>query len=98
MASFATPALLYRRMTGNQRFRGTAGGGRLAVRCEPMGRVDGISLHHGDRCARFTNGCMVYLDDIGDYSTNAPIMDRHGEHYVSDVDAGVAVEEIVIAG
>ena len=41
---------------------------------------------------------MVYLDDIGDYSTNAPIMDRHGEHYVSDVDAGVAVEEIVIAG
>ena len=40
-----------------------------------MGRVDGISLHHGDRCARFTNGRMVYHDDIGDYSTNEPIMD-----------------------
>lgn len=42
MTSFATQALLYRRMTGDE---------------------------------RFNTGRMVYHDDLGDYSTNEPIMD-----------------------
>jgi hypothetical protein len=35
----------------------------------------GIALHHGDPYAAFNTGFIVYHDDIGDYSTNEPIMD-----------------------
>jgi hypothetical protein len=35
----------------------------------------GISLHHADPYAAFNTGFIVYHDDIGDYSTNEPIMD-----------------------
>lgn len=35
----------------------------------------GISLHEPDEYAPFNTGFIVYHDDIGDYSTNEPIMD-----------------------
>ena len=35
----------------------------------------GISLHEPDEYARFNTGFIVYHDDLGDYSTNEPIMD-----------------------
>src|SRR6266540_4188768 len=35
----------------------------------------GIALHEADEYAPFNNGFIVYHDDIGDYSTNEPIMD-----------------------
>ncbi len=35
----------------------------------------GISLHNPDEYARFNTGRIVYHDDLGDYSTNEPIMD-----------------------
>jgi endoglucanase len=35
----------------------------------------GISLHDPDEYAPFNNGFIVYHDDVGDYSTNEPIMD-----------------------
>lgn len=35
----------------------------------------GLALHHADAYARFNTGRMVYHDDLGDYSTNEPIMD-----------------------
>ncbi len=35
----------------------------------------GISLHEPDEYARFNTGFIVYHDDVGDYSTNEPIMD-----------------------
>ena len=35
----------------------------------------GIALHAPDEYARFNTGFIVYHDDIGDYSTNEPIMD-----------------------
>jgi endoglucanase len=121
MTSFATQAMLYRRMTGDQRFRrheqaaldwlfganpwGTsmvvgypAGGvwardphsavaARLGVDKQLGGLLDGpvyrsiyqnlkgIALHQPDEYARFNTGRMVYHDDLGDYSTNEPIMD-----------------------
>lgn len=121
MASYATQALLYRRMTGDQRFRafeqaaldwlfganpwgvsmivGYPNGGvtakdphsvvavRLGVETQLGGMLDGpvyatiyrslrgISLHQPDEYARFNTGRMVYHDDLGDYSTNEPIMD-----------------------
>ena len=123
MTSFATQALLYRRMTGDSTLsRVRAGRARLAVRHESVGRLDGdrlsarrrvrrtiriprwrrtarrgdscsagcstdrctgpsienlkgIALHDADEYARFNTGRMVYHDDIGDYSTNEPIMD-----------------------
>ena len=37
--------------------------------------LKGIALHHVDAYARFNTGRMVYHDDLGDYSTNEPIMD-----------------------
>ena len=37
--------------------------------------LKGISLHQPDEYARFNTGCIVYHDDLGDYSTNEPIMD-----------------------
>jgi endoglucanase len=35
----------------------------------------GISLHDPDEYAHFNTGFIVYHDDVGDYSTNEPIMD-----------------------
>jgi endoglucanase len=121
MASFATQAVLYRRMTGDQRFRAdeqaaidwlfganpwgtsmmigyphdgvsartphSAHADRLGVQVLLGGLLDGpvyrsiyanlrgITLHHADELARFNTGFIVYHDDIGDYSTNEPIMD-----------------------
>jgi endoglucanase len=37
--------------------------------------LKGIGLHHADAFAEFNTGFIVYHDDIGDYSTNEPIMD-----------------------
>lgn len=121
MTSFATQALLYRRMTGDARFReyeqaaidwlfgtnpwgvsmviGYPNDGRWArdphsvhaMRFGPMvllgGLLDGpvyrsiyanlrgIHLAQPDEYARFNTGFIVYHDDVGDYSTNEPIMD-----------------------
>jgi len=35
----------------------------------------GISLHDPDEYSPFNTGFIVYHDDVGDYSTNEPIMD-----------------------
>ena len=121
MASFATQAILYRRMTGDSRFReyeqaaidwlfganpwGTsmmigypnagswahdphsAHASKLGVSVLLGGLLDGpvyrsiyqnlrgIRLVNPDEYARFNTGFIVYHDDIGDYSTNEPIMD-----------------------
>ncbi|HEX2722703.1 MAG TPA: glycoside hydrolase family 9 protein, partial [Gemmatimonadaceae bacterium] len=120
MASFATQAYLYRRMTGDTRFReyesaaldwllganpwgvsmiiGLPQSGRYArdphsVIAKELklqltgGLLDGpvyksiyknllgISLHDADEYADFNTGFIVYHDDVGDYSTNEPIMD-----------------------
>jgi endoglucanase len=121
MTSFATQAMLYRRMTGDQRFReyeqaaldwllGTNPWGvsmvigwpndgvwardphsavakQLGVDKILGGLLDGpvyrsiyqslrgIALHDPDEYERFNTGFIVYHDDIGDYSTNEPIMD-----------------------
>jgi endoglucanase len=121
IVSFATQAMLYRRMTGDQRFRaheqaaidwlfGTNPWGTSMVIGYPhdartardphsavaarlgvdkllgglldgpvyrsiYGNLKGISLHDADEYARFNTGRIVYHDDIGDYSTNEPIMD-----------------------
>jgi endoglucanase len=121
MTSFATQALLYRRMTGDTRFRefeqaaidwlfganpwgvsmviGYPNGGNWArdphsvhaFRFGPQvllgGLLDGpvyrsiyqnlrgIRLHKPDEYAAFNTGFIVYHDDLGDYSTNEPIMD-----------------------
>ncbi len=37
--------------------------------------LKGISLHDADEYAPFNTGFIVYHDDMGDYSTNEPIMD-----------------------
>jgi hypothetical protein len=121
MAAFATQAMLYRRMTGDQGYReyeqaavdwllGTNPWGTSMVIGWPNdgvwahdphsavakelgaeklrgGLLDGpvyrsifqnlkgIALHDSDEYARFNTGFIVYHDDIGDYSTNEPIMD-----------------------
>jgi endoglucanase len=121
MTSFATQAMLYRRMTTDNRFReyeqaaidwlfganpwgtsmviGYPNGGTWArdphsvhsMRFGPMailgGLLDGpvyrsifaslrgIRLAQPDEYARFNTGFIVYHDDVGDYSTNEPIMD-----------------------
>ncbi len=120
MASFATQAYLYRRMTGDIQFReyeqaaldwifganpwgvsmviGLPHDGVFArdphsVVSKDMGveltgaLLDGpvyssiyrslrrISLHDPDEYAPFNTGFIVYHDDVGDYSTNEPIMD-----------------------
>lgn len=120
MASFATQAYLYRRMTGNNQFReyeqaaldwlfganpwgvsmviGLPHDGVFAhdphsvvakeMHVELTGalldgpvyssiykHLLGISLHDPDEYAAFNTGFIVYHDDVGDYSTNEPIMD-----------------------
>ena len=120
MASFATQAFLYRRMTGDNQFReyeqaaldwlfGTNPWGVSMVIGLPHNSVYahdphsvvahemhveltgavldgpvyssiyknllGISLHDPDEYAPFNTGFIVYHDDVGDYSTNEPIMD-----------------------
>lgn len=121
MTSFATQALLYRRMTGDTRFReyeqaaidwlfgvnpwGTSmvigypndgtwardphssHASKLGVHVLLGGLLDGpvyrsiyqnlrgITLHQPDEYERFNTGFIVYHDDLGDYSTNEPIMD-----------------------
>jgi hypothetical protein len=120
MASFATQAYLYRRMTGDNRFReyesaavdwllGANPWGVSMIIGLPQsgayprdphsviakdlkiqligGLIDGpvyrsiyknllgISLHDPDEYADFNTGFVVYHDDVGDYSTNEPIMD-----------------------
>ncbi|MEX2282806.1 MAG: glycoside hydrolase family 9 protein [Gemmatimonadota bacterium] len=121
MASFATQAVLYRRMTGDDAFLeletaaldwlfGTNPWGmsmviglpsrgrtprhphsvmadRLGVATQLGGLVDGpvyrsifqnlrgIRLLDDDEYAPFNTGFIVYHDDLGDYSTNEPIMD-----------------------
>jgi len=120
MASFATQAYLYRRMTGDTRFReyeqaaldwlfganpwgvsmviGLPHDGVFArdphsvvakeMHVELTGalldgpvyssiyrNLLGIRLHDPDEYAPFNGGFIVYHDDVGDYSTNEPIMD-----------------------
>lgn len=120
MASFATQAFLYRRMTGDNRFReyeqsaldwllganpwgmsmiiGYPRDGKWATDPHSVvaknlhqiltgGMLDGpvyrsiyqnlkgIRLLQPDEFARFNTGFIVYHDDVGDYSTNEPIMD-----------------------
>jgi endoglucanase len=120
MASFATQAYLYRRMTGDNQFReyeqaaldwlfGTNPWGVSMVIGLPHDGVFardphsvvakemhveltgalldgpvyssiyrnllGIRLHDADEYAPFNGGFIVYHDDVGDYSTNEPIMD-----------------------
>ena len=120
MASFATQAFLYRRMTGDNQFReyeqaaldwlfganpwglsmviGLPHDGVFArdphsvvakeMHVELTGalldgpvyssiyrNLLGISLHDPDEYAPFNGGFIVYHDDVGDYSTNEPIMD-----------------------
>lgn len=121
MTSFATQALLYRRMSGDARFRRheqaaidwlfgvnpwgvsmvigyphdgvtardphSVVAARLGVDKLLGGLLDGpvyrsiyanlkgITLHQPDEYAAFNTGRMVYHDDLGDYSTNEPIMD-----------------------
>ncbi|HEX2601222.1 MAG TPA: glycoside hydrolase family 9 protein [Gemmatimonadaceae bacterium] len=120
MASFATQAYLYRRMTGDNQFReyeqaaldwlfgtnpwgvsmviGLPHNGVFArtphsvvadqLKVELTGamldgpvytsiykNLRGISLHDPDEYAPFNTGFIVYHDDVGDYSTNEPIMD-----------------------
>ena len=120
MASFATQAYLYRRMTGSSEFReyeqaaldwlfGTNPWGVSMViglphdgvfardphsvvakemKIELTGalldgpvyrsiyqNLRGIRLHEPDEYAPFNTGFIVYHDDVGDYSTNEPIMD-----------------------
>ncbi|MDQ6770819.1 MAG: glycoside hydrolase family 9 protein, partial [Gemmatimonadota bacterium] len=120
MASFATQAYLYRRMTGDNQFRkyeqsaldwlfGTNPWGTSMVIGLPHDGIfardphsvvakemhveltgalldgpvyssiyrnlKGISLHDPDEYAPYNTGFIVYHDDVGDYSTNEPIMD-----------------------
>ena len=121
MVSFASQAILYRRMSGDAHFRdveqaaidwlfganpwgvsmviGYPRDGRwphdphsvVAMQFGPEvitgGLVDGpvyrsifsnlrgIALRHDDSYAPFNTGFVLYHDDMGDYSTNEPIMD-----------------------
>jgi hypothetical protein len=121
MSALATQAFLYRRMTGDERFReyemaaldwlfganpwgtsmviGLPWSGtwphdphsvmskQIGVETQLGGLVDGpvyrsiygslrgIHLFDPDEYAPFNTGFIVYHDDMGDYSTNEPIMD-----------------------
>jgi hypothetical protein len=124
MSAFATQALLYRRMTGDDRYReyeaaaldwlfganpwgtsmviGLPWSGvwphdphsvmakQIGIETQLGGLVDGpvyrsifanlrgIRLLEADEYAPFNTGFIVYHDDLGDYSTNEPIMDGTG--------------------
>jgi hypothetical protein len=124
MSAFATQALIYRRMTGDERYReyeaaaldwlfganpwgtsmviGLPWSGtwphdphsvmskQIGVETQLGGLVDGpvyrsiyanlrgIRLIDADEYAPFNTGFIVYHDDMGDYSTNEPIMDGTG--------------------
>lgn len=124
MSAFATQALIYRRMTGDDRYReyeaaaldwlfganpwgtsmviGLPWSGtwphdphsvmskQIGVETQLGGLVDGpvyrsifgnlrgIRLIDADEYAAFNTGFIVYHDDMGDYSTNEPIMDGTG--------------------
>jgi len=124
MSAFATQALLYRRMTGDNRFReyeaaaldwlfganpwgtsmviglpwsGTwphdphsAMSKQIGIETQLGGLVDGpvyrsifenlrgIHLFDPDEYAMYNTGFIVYHDDLGDYSSNEPIMDGTG--------------------
>jgi hypothetical protein len=124
MSALATQAFIYRRMTGDERFReyeaaaldwlfganpwgtsmviGLPWSGtwphdphsvmakQLGVQTQLGGLVDGpvyrsifgnlrgIRLIDPDEYAAFNTGFIVYHDDLGDYSTNEPIMDGTG--------------------
>jgi hypothetical protein len=141
MTAFATQAMLYRRMTGDQRYReyeqaaldwllGTNPWGtsmvigwpnegvwahdphsavakQLGVERLRGGLLDGpvyrsiyqnlkgIALHDADEYAPFNTGFIVYHDDVGDYSTNEPIMD--GTASLVYLLSGYAVEGMTCA-
>jgi endoglucanase len=141
MTAFATQAMLYRRMTGDQRYReyeqaaldwllGTNPWGtsmvvgwpnegvwphdphsavakQLGVERLRGGMIDGpvyrsiyqnlkgIALHDSDEYAPFNTGFIVYHDDVGDYSTNEPIMD--GTASLVYLLSGYAVEGMTCA-
>src|SRR5688572_24940104 len=124
MSAFATQALLYRRMTGDTRFReheaaaldwlfganpwgtsmviGLPWSGtwprdphsvmakQIGIETQLGGLVDGpvyrsiyaslrgIHLFDPDEYATYNTGFIVYHDDLGDYSSNEPIMDGTG--------------------
>jgi hypothetical protein len=124
MSAFATQAFLYRRMTGDNRFReyeaaaldwlfganpwgtsmvvglpwsGTwprdphsAMSKQIGIETQLGGLVDGpvyrsifanlkgIHLFDADEYAVYNTGFIVYHDDLGDYSSNEPIMDGTG--------------------
>ena len=124
MSAFATQAFLYRRMTGDSRFReyeaaaldwlfganpwgtsmiiGLPWSGtwprdphsvmakQIGIETQLGGLVDGpvyrsifgnlrgIRLIEPDEYAAFNTSFIVYHDDMGDYSTNEPIMDGTG--------------------
>jgi hypothetical protein len=124
MSAFATQAFLYRRMTGDTRFReyeaaavdwlfganpwgtsmiiGLPWSGtwprdphsvmakQIGIETQLGGMVDGpvyrsifgnlrgIRLFEADEYAPFNTSFIVYHDDMGDYSTNEPIMDGTG--------------------
>ena len=124
MSAFATQAYLYRRMSGDPRFReyeqaaidwlfganpwgtsmviGLPWSGtwprnphsvvamQMGVDTQLGGLVDGpvyhsifsnlrgVRLIEADEYAAFNTGFIVYHDDMGDYSTNEPIMDGTG--------------------
>jgi endoglucanase len=121
MAAFATQAYLYRRMTGDSRYRGyeqaavdwlfgaNPWGTSMVIGFPRAGRwahdphsvvamqfgpeaitgglldgpvyrsiyqnLRGIALRNADEFAALNTGFIVYHDDMGDYSTNEPIMD-----------------------
>ena len=124
MSAFATQAYIYRRMTGDNRFReyeaaaldwlfganpwgvsmiiGLPWSGtwprdphsvmamQIGIETQLGGMVDGpvyrsifenlrgVHLREADEYAPFNTGFIVYHDDVGDYSTNEPIMDGTG--------------------
>ena len=50
-------------------------GERLTVYRSIFEHLRGIRLLEADEYASFNTGFIVYHDDVGDYSTNEPIMD-----------------------
>ncbi len=55
--------------------RSSAGSSTGRSTARSIGNLRGIALHDPDEYALFNTGFIVYHDDVGDYSTNEPIMD-----------------------